>query len=119
MFVALLWNITAGDIFPPPTDLMYAPPEDKGEKGKVWMRSFKPFQVGDVDLEYYKSCRENFTTDEWIDLVISSMGFNPKIYEKEQKTVLLTRLLPLVESRVNLIELAPKGTKKSTWETSS
>lgn len=94
-------------------DLMYAPPEDKGEKGKVWMRSFKPFQVGYVDLEYYKSCRENFTTDEWIDLVISSMGFNPKIYEKEQKTVLLTRLLPLVESRVNLIELAPKGTGKS------
>ncbi len=94
-------------------DLMYAPPEDKGEKGKVWMRSFKPFQVGDVDLEYYKSCRENFTTDEWIDLVISSMGFNPRIYEKEQKTVLLTRLLPLVESRVNLIELAPKGTGKS------
>lgn len=94
-------------------DLMYAPPEDKGEKGKVWMRSFKPFQVGDVDLEYYKSCRENFTTDEWIDLVISSMGFNPQIYEKEQKTVLLTRLLPLVESRVNLIELAPKGTGKS------
>ncbi len=94
-------------------DLMYAPPEDKGEKGKVWMRSFKPFQVGDVDLEYYKSCRESFTTDEWIDFVISSMGFNPKIYEKEQKTVLLTRLLPLVESRVNLIELAPKGTGKS------
>ncbi len=94
-------------------DLMYAPPEDKGEKGKVWMRSFKPFQVGDVDLEYYKSCRENFSTEEWIDLVISSMGFNPKIYEKEQKTVLLTRLLPLVESRVNLIELAPKGTGKS------
>ena len=94
-------------------DLMYAPPEDKGEKGKVWMRSFKPFQVGDVDLEYYKSCRENFTTDEWINLVISSMGFNPQIYEKEQKTVLLTRLLPLVESRVNLIELAPKGTGKS------
>ncbi len=94
-------------------DLMYAPPEDKGEKGKVWMRSFKPFQVGDVDLEYYKSCRENFTTDEWIELIISSMGFNPKIYGKEQKTVLLTRLLPLVESRVNLIELAPKGTGKS------
>ncbi len=94
-------------------DLMYSPPEGKGEKGKVWMRSFKPFQVGDVDLEYYKSCRENFTTDEWIDLIVSSMGFNPAIYEKELKTVLLTRLLPLVESRVNLIELAPKGTGKS------
>ena len=45
-------------------DLMYSPPEDKGEKGKVWMRSFRPFQVGDVDLEYYKNCRTEFSTEE-------------------------------------------------------
>lgn len=94
-------------------DLMYSPPEDKGEKGKVWMRSFRPFQVGDVDLEYYKNCRTEFSTEEWIDLIISSMGFNPEIYTEKQKNVLMTRLLPLVESRVNLIELAPKGTGKS------
>ncbi|MGB4660510.1 MAG: BREX system Lon protease-like protein BrxL [Mobilitalea sp.] len=94
-------------------DLMYAPPETKGEKGKVWMRSFKPFQVGDVDLNYYKECRGKFTTEEWIDFIVSSMGFNPDIYDERQKNVLLTRILPLVESRVNLIELAPKGTGKS------
>lgn len=94
-------------------DLMYSPPEDKKEKGKVWMRSFRPFQVGDVDLDYYKSCRKEFNTSEWIDLIVSSMGFNPDIYDERQKQVLLTRLLPLVETRVNLIELAPKGTGKS------
>ena len=94
-------------------DLYYAPPESKGDKGKVWMRAFKPFQIGDVDLDYYKECRGNFTTEEWIDFLISSMGFNPEIYNETQKCVLLTRLLPMVESRVNLIELAPKGTGKS------
>lgn len=94
-------------------DLMYTPPEDKTERGKVWMRSFRPFQVGDVDLDYYKSCRKEFNTTEWIDLIVSSMGFNPDIYDERQKQVFLTRLLPLVESRVNLIELAPKGTGKS------
>lgn len=94
-------------------DLMYSPPEDKKEKGKVWMRNFRPFQVGDVDLDYYKSCRKDFNTTEWIDLIVSSMGFNPDIYDERQKQVLLTRLLPLVETRVNLIELAPKGTGKS------
>ena len=94
-------------------DLMYSPPEDKKEKGKVWMRSFRPFQVGDVDLDYYKSCRKEFNITEWIDLIVSSMGFNPDIYDERQKQVLLTRLLPLVETRVNLIELAPKGTGKS------
>ena len=94
-------------------DLTYNPPEDKGDKGKVWMRSFRPFQVGDVDLDYYKSCRKEFETTEWIDFLVSSMGFNPDIYDERQKHVLLTRLLPLVETRVNLIELAPKGTGKS------
>lgn len=94
-------------------DLTYNPPEDKGDKGKVWMRSFRPFQVGDVDLDYYKSCRKEYETTEWIDFLVSSMGFNPDIYDERQKHVLLTRLLPLVETRVNLIELAPKGTGKS------
>ena len=94
-------------------DLFYVPPTSSKEKGQVWMRDLKPFQVGSVDLEYYKECRAQFSTEEWIDLVVSSMGFNPTIYEYEQKNVLLTRILPMVEPRVNLIELAPKGTGKS------
>ena len=94
-------------------DLFYVPPSSPQEKGQVWMRDFKPFQVGSVDIEYYKECRERFTTEQWIDLIISSMGFNPTIYEYEQKNVLITRILPMVEPRINLVELAPKGTGKS------
>lgn len=94
-------------------DLFYVPPSDINEKGQLWMRDFKPFQVGNIDLDYYKECRSNFTTEEWIDLIISSMGFNPTIYTDTQKNVLITRILPLAEPRINLVELAPKGTGKS------
>lgn len=94
-------------------DLYYVPPSSPNEKGQLWMRDFKPFQVGSVDVDYYKECRESFTTDEWIELIISSMGFNPTIYTAEQKNVLITRILAMVEPRVNLVELAPKGTGKS------
>lgn len=94
-------------------DLFYVPPSAPTEKGQLWMREFKPFQVGRIDLDYYKECRGNFSTEEWIDLIISSMGFNPTIYNEEQKNVLITRILPMVEPRINLVELAPKGTGKS------
>ena len=53
------------------------------------------------------------TLDEWRDLLVSSMGFNPLAHTERQKTVLLTRILPCIEPRVNLVELAPKGTGKS------
>lgn len=94
-------------------DLLYVPPSAPGESGQLWMRDFKPFQVGSIDVDYYKECRSNFTTEEWIELIISSMGFNPTIYTHAQKNVLITRILPLVEPRINLVELAPKGTGKS------
>ena len=94
-------------------DLFYIPPSAPKEKGQVWMRAFKPFQVGSIDLEYFKECRKNFSTQEWIDLIISSLSFNPTIYDEKEKNILITRILPMVEPRVNLIELAPKGTGKS------
>lgn len=94
-------------------ELFYVPPEDSKEKGQIWMRSFKPFQIHHIDLEYYKECRKHFETSEWLDFIISSMGFNPTIYSTRQKMLLITRIIPLVESRLNLIELAPKGTGKS------
>src|SRR5207247_4187976 len=95
-------------------DLYYVPPDgDELKKGQVWMRNFKPFQVGAPDIDYYVECRQYFTLDEWRNLLISSMGFNPSIYTERQKMLLVTRMLPFIESRVNLIELAPKGTGKS------
>lgn len=94
-------------------ELYYIPPQDTKEKGQVWMRDFKPFQIGNIDIDYYKECRKNFSTEEWIDLIVSSMGFNSLIYSNLQKSILITRILPMVEPRVNLVELAPKGTGKS------
>ena len=95
-------------------ELSYLPPDGADQKkGEVWLRDFRPFQVGALDLEYYKECRQYFTVDEWRDLLISSMGFNPSIYTERQKLILITRMLPFIEPRVNMVELAPKGTGKS------
>jgi ATP-dependent Lon protease len=93
--------------------LFYIPPSDDSPKGQVWMKELKPFQIANVDLEYYCDSRSRFSTKEWIDFIISSMGFNPMIYDDRQKLLLICRLIPLVEPRYNLVELAPKGTGKS------
>ena len=94
-------------------DLMYIPPEESNNKGQIWMREFKPFQISKIDKEYFSDCRSHFTTEEWLNLLVSSIGFNPTIMNDRQKMILITRLIPLIEPRVNLVELAPKGTGKS------
>jgi ATP-dependent Lon protease len=67
-----------------------------------------------VDLDFYREARTNFTTEEWLDLLISAVDYNPDGYDtEEQKMYFIRRLLPFVERRVNLIELAPRGTGKS------
>jgi len=94
--------------------LRYVPPDgEEVKKGQIWMVDFKPFQSPGVDLEYYKECRKYFSLDEWIDLLVSSCQFNPDVHSLGQKILLLSRIIPLVEPRVNVTELAPKGTGKS------
>ncbi len=95
--------------------LFYVPPSDGKTKGKgqIWAREFRPFQLANVDIAYFTECRSAFATSEWIDLIISSMGFNHLLYSERQKILLISRLISLVEPRYNLVELAPKGTGKS------
>ena len=94
--------------------LQYVPPDGEDvKKGQIWMVDFKPFQTPGVDLEYYKECRSQFTLAEWTDLLVSSCQVNPDCLEPQQKMLLLTRIIPLVQPRVNIAELAPKGTGKS------
>lgn len=92
----------------------YVPPQD-GEAGHVEMVGFKPFRpIENMDLNYFRRCREKFTLDEWIDVLISAMEYNPSSFaSKTQKLEFLTRLLPFIEPRLNMVELAPKGTGKS------
>jgi ATP-dependent Lon protease len=91
----------------------YVPKSDDNPRGQVWMRDFKPFQLANMDLDYFRECRKSFTTDEWINFLVSSMGFNHELYSERQKILLISRLIPMVEPRYSLVELAPKGTGKS------
>lgn len=88
---------------------------NNNEKEKfIELVDFKSFSPYKVDLDFFKQARKNFTTEEWVDLLIRAMEYNPDGFSgMGQKITFLSRLLVFVEPRVNLIELAPKGTGKS------
>lgn len=75
--------------------------------------SIKPIQLSNFDFDGYVSSRRDFSTDEWIDLLIQSIGFNPELFGRRAKLIQLVRLIPFVERNYNLVELGPKGTGKS------
>ncbi len=77
------------------------------------LESIKPIQIAKVDYEQYRDVRRAFTTDEWIDLLMQSIGFRPEVFGRRSKLLQLLRLIPFVERNYNLIELGPKGTGKS------
>ena len=79
-----------------------------------WLLStLKPIQLSHFDFEQYVEARKQFTTQEWIDLLIQSIGFNPELFGDRSKLIQLTRLIPFCERNYNFIELGPKGTGKS------
>ncbi len=77
------------------------------------LNSIKPIQKSSFDFDGYLEARRQFTLDEWIDLLIQSIGLNPETFGHRSKLIQLTRLLPFCERNYNLIELGPKGTGKS------
>jgi len=74
---------------------------------------FIPFQVPAIDFNLFKEARREFTLEEWIDVLINTIGLNHERYSFRQKLVLLTRLVPLVEGNVNLMEFGPRATGKT------
>ena len=93
-------------------DLEYEFTEDKS--ASPWILStLKPIQLSHFDFDGYVEARKQFTTDEWIDLLVQSIGFNPEMFGKRSKLTQLVRLIPFCERNYNLIELGPKGTGKS------
>ena len=70
-------------------------------------------QISNIDLQYYISQRKNFTTEEWIDFLVHTVGLNPDMMNRREKFIVLSRLLPHVENNFNFMELGPKGTGKS------
>ena len=93
-------------------DLEYLFTEDKNATPWI-LASIKPIQLSHFDFDGYVQARKQFTTDEWIDLLIQSIGFNPQMFGKRNKLSQLVRLIPFCERNYNLIELGPKGTGKS------
>lgn len=81
---------------------------------KIMLKNFAVFRPYNINLEYYRESRKNFTFDEWLSVLLGAMDYNANGYPTvESKLEMLKRLLPFVEKRTNLIELAPKGTGKS------
>ena len=99
------------------TTLGYRQPDEKAKpkiKGAITMEDFKPFNSYIVDLDTFKEYRKEFTIDEWIDVVLSAIDYNPEGYKEIiNKLTVIERLLTFVEKRLNIVELAPKGTGKS------
>src|SRR6266545_2290138 len=84
-----------------------------GKRSPFWVDHMRPIQLATFDLEEYRRGRRQFNTDEWIDLLIRSVGLEPSHFDRRLKLLFLARLIPLCEQNYNLIELGPRGTGKS------
>lgn len=82
-------------------------------KQRWLIESLKPIQISNVDVVDFIDQRAKFTTDEWIDFMVHTVGLNPDALNRREKFIVLSRLLPFVENNFNFMELGPKGTGKS------
>ncbi|WP_038976330.1 protease Lon-related BREX system protein BrxL [Bradyrhizobium japonicum] len=94
-------------------DMRFEYDEEGKGKNPFWIEKLTPIQIAAFDLSEYQRLRSEFTTDEWIDLMLRSMGYEPSEMTKRLKLLFLTRLIPLCERNYNLVELGPRGTGKS------
>lgn len=79
----------------------------------IIITSFSPLQYSNVRVDDYKIRRQEFTLPEWIDALMQTLGMNPDAYDERTKLIYISRLIPLVENNVNMMELGPRATGKS------
>ena len=95
-------------------DLTYDESEIHSKKIRPFkITGFTPFQVSVINLDEFIERRKEFTTDEWIDVLVNSCGLDPSQMARRQKLLYLCRCIPLVETNVNMVELAPRETGKT------
>jgi ATP-dependent Lon protease len=100
---------------------MWGVAELKYDEAQVWKNKvtpllfadFTPFQHGKIDIEEFLQKRAVFTRDEWLDLIVNTVGLNPEAHTLRQKLLIVLRLVPMAERMVHLIELGPRETGKS------
>lgn len=94
-------------------DLSYLFSEDDRKQSPFVINDITPIQMPNLDKNEIIEARQQFTKEEWIDLILRSSGMEPTQFEYRVKWHLLARLVPLVENNVNICELGPRGTGKS------
>ena len=95
-------------------DLTYDETEIHNKKIRPFkITGFTPFQVSVINLDEFVERRKEFSTDEWIDILINSCGLDPSRMSRRQKLIYLCRCVPLLETNVNLVELGPRETGKT------
>jgi ATP-dependent Lon protease len=80
---------------------------------RIEIRKLTPIQMPHIELDELKQGRKEFTKDEWIDVLLRSIGMEPETLTYREKWLLITRMIPLVENNFNLCELGPRSTGKS------
>jgi len=99
--------------------LIYAPdivPTDTAGNAvmsPIFIENFLPFQATETHIEIYKNGREKFTLEEWVDVLMNTIGLNPSRYNFRQKLIMISRIIPLIENNVNMIEFGPRATGKT------
>ena len=87
--------------------------EDKKNGNPIQIRKLTPIQMPHVDINELKQGRKAFTKEEWMDVMLRSIGMEPDMLNDREKWLLLARMIPLVENNFNLCELGPRSTGKS------
>ena len=102
--------------------LGYRPPEGNKKNGKFTLLDYKNFCPYEISLDAFRAARVHFDVEEWMNVILGAIDYNPDGFAREgwverdvwnAKHTMLTRLLPFIQPRVNLIELAPQQTGKS------
>lgn len=88
---------------------------DEETKGKYpfWIEKLVPIQLASFDMEEYRKARAEFSADEWLDVIVRTMGYNTENMEVRTKLFYCLRLVQLCERNYNYVDLGPPGTGKS------
>ena len=101
------------DIISPSGDRVQSKRTKQKDMTPISIRKLTPIQLPRVDMDDLKEGRKDFTKDEWIDILMRSIGMEPDELTYREKWLLLTRMIPLIENNFNLCELGPRSTGKS------
>lgn len=94
-------------------EIEFQPPEEGKRDHPFHIADLRPIQLARFDADEYFEGRKSFSRDEWLDLLLRTIGLEPAQMELRLKLLLITRLIPFVEKNYNFIELGPRGTGKS------